>query len=136
MGQGVVSGCTQRVQTAWPSLGSAVETPWVGLICPPMHKQGEKTVLSPCMAPISGRKLYSQPRQAVAMRARAVTIASLLMGGCGLSQEGVEDGCKGTCGYLCKVWGLSPDRTGDAISLMHAVARIDLHRKIIHLVMG
>ena len=30
-------------------------------------------------------------------RQSAVTIASSLMGGCGLSHERVEDGCKSTC---------------------------------------
>ena len=33
---------------------------------------------------------------------KAVTIASSLMGGCGLSHECVEDGC---IGHLCDVWG-------------------------------
>ena len=27
-GQGEVGGCTRRVQTAWPCLGSAVERSW------------------------------------------------------------------------------------------------------------
>ena len=30
-GQGEVGGCTQRVQTAWPCLGSAVERSWSAL---------------------------------------------------------------------------------------------------------
>ena len=43
-------------------------------------------------------KLLSQSGQVVAVS--AVTIASSLMGGCGLSHECVEDGCKSTCwGY-------------------------------------
>jgi len=36
-GEGEVGGCTQRVQTAWLSLGSALEH-WVGHCCPPLHK--------------------------------------------------------------------------------------------------
>ena len=31
MGQGEVGGCTRRVQTAWPCLGSLVERPWLAL---------------------------------------------------------------------------------------------------------
>ena len=46
----------------------------------------------------------------------AMTIASSLMGGCGLSHEHVEDGCKSTC---VKFGGLKPDRTGDMISSIH-----------------
>ena len=30
-GQGEVGGCTQRVQTTWPCLGSAVERSWSAL---------------------------------------------------------------------------------------------------------
>ena len=30
-GQGEVGGCTRRVQTAWPCLGSAVERSWSAL---------------------------------------------------------------------------------------------------------
>ena len=43
-------GCTRRLQIAWPSLGSALETPWfwVSHCSPPMHKRVEKIVLSPC----------------------------------------------------------------------------------------
>ena len=28
-GQGEVGGCTRRVQTAWPHLGSALNSPWL-----------------------------------------------------------------------------------------------------------
>ena len=31
VGQGEVGGCTRRVQTAWPCLGSAVERSWSAL---------------------------------------------------------------------------------------------------------
>ena len=30
-GQGEVGGCTRRVQTAWPCLGSALNSPWLEL---------------------------------------------------------------------------------------------------------
>jgi len=39
-----------------------------------------------------------------------MTIASSLMGGCGLGHEHVEDGCKSTC---VKFGGGKFDRTGD-----------------------
>ena len=55
----------------------------------------EKTVLSPCTMPISGEEALF-PVWASGCRLREVTIASSLMGGCGLSHKGVEDGCKGT----------------------------------------
>ena len=31
VGQGEVRGCTRRVQTVWPSLDPALETPWLAL---------------------------------------------------------------------------------------------------------
>ena len=31
MGQGEVGGCTRRVQTAWPRLGSSLEATWLAL---------------------------------------------------------------------------------------------------------
>jgi len=58
-----------------------------------MHKWAEKAVLSP---PISGREALF-PIYTNGCRPRAMTIASSLMGGCGLSQEYVEDGCMSTC---------------------------------------
>ena len=61
-----------------------------------MHKQVKKTVLSPCTAPISGREAFI-PVWVSSCRLSAMTIASSLMGGCGLSHERVEDGYKSTC---------------------------------------
>jgi len=61
-----------------------------------MHKQVEKTVLSPCMVPISGGEAVI-PVWAKGCRLIAVTITSLLMGGLDLSQEHLEDGRKNTC---------------------------------------
>jgi len=55
-----------------------------------------KTVLLPCTAPISDREAFI-PVWASGFQLSAVTIASLLMGGCGLSHEHVEDGCKSSC---------------------------------------
>jgi len=61
-----------------------------------MHKRVEKTVLLPCTAPISdGEALI--PVWASGCRLNAATIASSLMGGCGLSHEHAEDGYKSTC---------------------------------------
>jgi len=55
-----------------------------------------KQVLSPCTAPIpSGEALI--PVWVNSCWLSAVTIASTLMGGCGLSHKRVEDGCKSTC---------------------------------------
>ena len=59
-------------------------------------RMGCETVLLPCTAPISGREAFI-PVWVSGCRLSAVTIASLLMGGCGLSHECVEDGCKSTC---------------------------------------
>jgi len=45
--------CTQRVQTAWSSLTSALKMPWLTLSGPLLFSYAqwvEKTVLSPCMA--------------------------------------------------------------------------------------
>jgi len=83
----------------------------VGHCCPPMHKRVEKTVLLPCTAPISNGKAFI-PVWASSCRLSAVTIASSLIGGCGLSHERVEDGCKSTCVEF-GVW--KPDRTGDMV---------------------
>jgi len=61
-----------------------------------MHKWVEKTVLLPCMAPISSGEAFI-PVWASVYQLSAVTIASSLMVGCGLSHERVQDGCKSTC---------------------------------------
>ena len=95
-----------------------------------MHKQVEKTVFLPCTVPISGGKAFI-PVWMSGCWLSAMTIASLLMGRCGLSHEHVEDGCKNTC-----VKFENPDRTGDMVSLIDVQAKSDLHRNIIHLVMG
>jgi len=58
-----------------------------------MHKQVEKTVFSPCTVPISGGKAFI-PVWVSGCWLSAMTIASSLMDGCGLSHERVEDGCK------------------------------------------
>ena len=96
---GEVDGCTRRMQTAWPSLGSTLKVPWLALSGPllsSMHKQVEKTVLLSCMVPISDGEAFI-PVWARGCQLSAVTIASSLMSGCGLSHERVEDGCKSTC---------------------------------------
>jgi len=65
----------------------------------------------PCTAPISDGEAFI-PVWASSCRLSAVTIASSLTGGCGLSHERVEDGCKSTCVEF-GVW--KPDRTGDMV---------------------
>jgi len=60
-----------------------------------MHKQVEKTVLSPYTAPIFGREAFI-PVWANGCQPSAMTIASSLMGGCRLIHRCVEDGCKST----------------------------------------
>jgi len=72
-----------------------VGSEWATAVAP-MHKRVEKTVLLPCTAPISGGKAFI-PVWASGFQLSAVTITSTLMGGCGLSHERVEDGCKSTC---------------------------------------
>ena len=62
---------------------------------------GLRNVLLPCTAPISDGEAFI-PVWASGCRLSAVTIASSLMGGCGLSHEHVEDGCKSTC---VEFWG-------------------------------
>ena len=109
-----MGGCTRRVQTAWLSLGSALEMPWLALGGPLLYEQVEKAVLLPCTAPISVREDFF-PVWVSSCQLSAMTIASSIMGGCGLSHEHVEDGCKSTCEVW--VWGLKTlYRTG---SLMH-----------------
>ena len=68
-------------------------------------KRVKKTVLSPCMVPISGRKALI-PAWASGCQLSAIAIASTLMGGCGLSHECVEDGYKSTWGLKTQQnWG-------------------------------
>jgi len=79
--------------------GFSLETPWLSLGGPLLSSYArwvEKTVLSPCTVPISGREAFF-PVWASSFRLSAITSASLLMGGCGLSHKRVEDGCKSTC---------------------------------------
>ena len=72
-----------------------------------MHERVEKTVLLPCTAPISSGEGFI-PVWGSGCRLSAMTVASSLMGGCGLCDERVEDGCKSTCLKSGK-----PDRTGN-----------------------
>jgi len=79
-----VGGCTQRVQTAWPSLDSALVLLWVGHCCPPMQNEVEKTVLF--MVTISDGEAFF-PVWVSGCGLSAMTITRSLMGGCGLSHE-------------------------------------------------
>ena len=66
--------------------------PWLALdslFRSPLHKQAEKTVLSPVFAPISDSEGIF-PVWMSGHQLRAVTIGSSLMGGCGLSHGCVE----------------------------------------------
>jgi len=75
-----------------------VDSEWATAVLLYMHKRVEKTVLLPCTAPISnGEAFIPVCSWASGCWLSAVTIASSLMGGCGLSHEYVEDGCKSTC---------------------------------------
>jgi len=127
---GAPKGCRQYGHL-WALLWKHLGWLCVGHCCPPMHERVEKPVLLPCTAPISGGEAFI-PVWASGCRLSAVTIASTLMGGCGLSHERVEDGCKSTC---VEFGGRNLNRTGDMVSLIHVWAKRDLHRKIIHLVM-
>jgi len=77
-----------------------------------------KAVLSHFMAPISGGETFF-PVWTSGCRLRAMTIARLLMSGCGLSHECVKNCCKSTC---VKFGDIKPDRTGHTVSLMHVLA--------------
>jgi len=59
-----------------------------------MHEWVEKTVLLPAQHPFLVGKPFPQSGQAFSS---LVPIASSLMGGCGLSDEHVEDDYKSTC---------------------------------------
>ena len=104
----------------WAPLWKHLGWLWVGHCCPPTHKWVEKTVLTPCTAPISGREAFI-PVWASGCQLSAMTIAGSLVGGCGLSHKCVEDGCKSTC---VKFGGWKPDRNGDMVSLIHVQYRL------------
>ena len=61
-----------------------------------MCKRVEKSVLLLCTVPIFDGEAFI-PVWASGCQLSAMTIASSLMGGCGLSHEHVKDGCKSTC---------------------------------------
>ena len=94
-------GVPQIVPTAWPCLGS--ETHWLALVSHfSMHKWAERKSPLPCRTPISGNEGFF-PVWTSSCQPRAMTIASLLMGGYGLEprmyREKPEE-------YLCEVWVL------------------------------
>ena len=110
----------QRVQTAWPSLRSALKMPWLVLSRPLLSSYAqmgwENSPLALHGAHFRRGSIYLSLGERLPAPLSAVTIACLLMGGCGLSHECVEDGCKSTCVEF-GVW--KPDRTGDMVSLIH-----------------
>jgi len=73
--------------------------PWLTLSGPLQFSCAQwvdKTVLSPCMAPISSGEAFF-PVWASTCQLNAVTIASSLKGGCSLSHKRAKDGSKSTC---------------------------------------
>ena len=112
-GQGEVGWCIRRLQTAWLSLGSALETPWLALGGPFLSSYAQRgletshpTLLDPhSLVWTSG----CQPR--------VMTIARLLRGGCGLSYKHVEDGCEDSC---MKFEGWKPNTSGDMYGKINA----------------
>ena len=72
---------------------------WVGHFCPPICTNGLKKHSSCLVGPYSCSEAFF-PVWTSSCQPRAVTIASLLMGGCSLRHEHVEDGCKSTCVIL------------------------------------
>ena len=94
-----ISGLSLRNNLVWL---------WLGHFCLPMWMVWENSLLSLHGAHfLQGNFLI--PVWTSSCRPRAVPIASLLMGGCGLSHERVEDGCRSTC---VKFGGWKSDRTG------------------------
>ena len=87
-------------------VGSALETlgwDWAGQFCPPMHNWTDRTVLSPCRAPISGSEAYfSQLGQAIL--STELTFANLLMDWSRTYRRWLQ-------GHLCEVWGMKYDIT-------------------------
>jgi len=77
-----------------PSLGSALEMHWlVGCFCLPCKKRLRKLSLHFAGPPFQTGKLFF-PVCTSGCWPIAMTIASLLMNGCGLSHEHVKDGAK------------------------------------------
>jgi len=96
---GEVGGYTQRVQTAWQSLDSAfrnalVDSGWAIAILLSMNGLRKQS------SHLHGAHFWQGSVFPVLVSCcwlSAVTIASSLIGGCGLSHKHVEDGCKSTC---------------------------------------
>ena len=89
-GQGEVGGCTRGVQTAWLALGG----PLLSVLLSMNRLEKQSYHLARCQF-LAGKLFF--PVLASGCWPRAVTIASLLMGGCGLGHKHVEDGCKSNC---------------------------------------
>ena len=92
---GEVGGCTRRVQTARPSMGSALETPWLALggFCPPVKKWAEKMILSTLWTPIPGSEAFFNSLDEWLL-AKSHDYCKLVNG---LSHKRVENGCKDSC---------------------------------------
>ena len=98
-GQGEVGGCTRRVQTAWPCLGSALNSPWL---------EPSRPFLG-CISINGPRKQWShlaEPRIPVfkadfsaraSYRRPSILIAYKLTSGCGQNHEWGKHGCVQFC---------------------------------------
>jgi len=96
-----VGGCTWRVQTAWSSLGSALETPWLALgrslLSVLLYMNGlRKQSCHLAQRPFLVGKLFFPVWVSSYWQSGMTTMGSLV-GGCALSQKCVEDCCKSTC---------------------------------------
>jgi len=80
------------VQTAWPSLGSALEIHWLVLCEPLLSSYAQMS----CTAPVSSNVAFILVWASICQLS-AVIIASSLMSGCGLSHKCVEDSFKSIC---------------------------------------
>ena len=91
--------CTRRVQTAWLSLGSALKTPWLVLSGPLLSSYAqtgsENSPLALHGAHFRWGSIY--PSLGEWLPAEYHDYCQLVNGGCGLSHERVEDGCKSNC---------------------------------------
>ena len=107
---GAPEGCRQP-------LGFALEMPWFEwastvLLC--TNRLKKSSLLALHSAHFWGKAFI--PVWVSSCWLSAMTIASLLMGGCGLSHKHVEDGCKSTC---VEFGGWKSNRSGDMVSLIH-----------------
>ena len=88
---GASKGCNSMDISGLSFGNTLVGIGWAISVLIYIYKLTEKTVLSPCWTSIPESEAFF-PVSMSGCPPRAMTIASLLMGGCGLSHECVEDG--------------------------------------------